>query len=337
MATAKKTTKNSKLNKNQISIEEVVANKKPTKKLTEAEKAEQVNSIKQAIKQGNEKTIKAAPAKRATVEKPMDTKKVEAKATKKPIEDVKEINYAKKPEPSKVSAVSNSVQPEKLDIKESVKPTDAKTDKHSGKKKKYKKSRILTAEEVNPKLKKKKAKPKKRKKNFSLEDVERYNPDKIMGLTEEQVHKRVEDRLTNKVDKKVGKSYGAIFFTNIFTFFNLVCMSVAGALIAVGAWKNCMFMVIILANMFIGIFQEIKAKRTVEKISLVTEPTATVIRDGLQQNVPIAEVVLDDIILFNTGKQICADCIMVDGEVEANESMLTGESVPVKKRKGDVL
>ena len=67
MATAKKTTKNSKLNKNQISIEEVVANKKPTKKLTEAEKAEQVNSIKQAIKQGNEKTIKAAPAKRATV------------------------------------------------------------------------------------------------------------------------------------------------------------------------------------------------------------------------------------------------------------------------------
>ncbi len=337
MATAKKTTKNSKLNKNQISIEEVVANKKPTKKLTEAEKAEQVNSIKQAIKQGNDRTIKAAPAKRATVEKPMDTKKVEAKATKKPIEDVKEINYAKKPEPSKVNTVSNSVQPEKLDIKESVKSAEVKTDKHSGKKKKYKKSRILTAEEVNPKLKKKKAKPKKRKKNFSLEDVERYNPDKIMGLTEEQVHKRVEDRLTNKVDKKVGKSYGAIFFTNIFTFFNLVCMSVAGALIAVGAWKNCMFMVIILANMFIGIFQEIKAKRTVEKISLVTEPTATVIRDGLQQNVPIAEVVLDDIILFNTGKQICADCIMVDGEVEANESMLTGESVPVKKRKGDVL
>ncbi|MDE6004791.1 MAG: hypothetical protein K2G88_05330 [Oscillospiraceae bacterium] len=337
MATKKTSTKNPKLNKNQISIDEVVANKKPAKKLTEAEKQAGVESIKQAIKQ-----VEDSKAKPVSVN--TSVQKAQVKPEAKPTEKVVEAKDVKAEEP-KAEVVTNQpnvpdAKPTEVKIPEpKTEPKNVETGRgltRKEKKKKYK-SRILTAEEVNPKLKKKKPKTKKRKKNFSLDDVERYEVDPKMGLTTEQVHKRVADRLTNKVDKKTGKSYAAIFITNICTFFNLVCISVAAALIAVGAWKNCMFMVIILANVTIGIFQEIKAKLTVQKISLVTEPVATVIRDGLQQNVPVAEVVLDDIILFSTGKQICADCVMMDGEVEANESLLTGESVPVKKRKGDVL
>lgn len=356
MATKKTSTKNPKLNSNQISIDEVVANKKPTKKLTEEQKEAGVDSIKLAIKQVESTKAKKPPQKNQTSTKQAEEKKSvkqQEPVTPKKVTEKKETKLAKKA-PQKKSELEKTAnsdvnsKPVNLVVEpvgtvktqepkvEQKTEKSVKENKKEQKQKKYKQSRILTKEEVNPKLKKK-AKPKKRKKNFSLDDVERYNPDVKMGLSADQVHKRVIDRLTNKVDKKVGKSYAAIFVTNIFTFFNLVCMSVAAALIAVGAWKNCMFMLIILANMCIGIFQEIKAKRTVEKISLVTEPTATVVRDGLQQNVPVAEVVLDDIIMFSTGKQICADCILVDGEVEANESLLTGESVPVKKRKGDVL
>ena len=98
-----------------------------------------------------------------------------------------------------------------------------------------------------------------------------------------------------------------------------------------------MFLVIITCNIVIGIVQEIRAKKTIEKISLVSAPTATVLRDGYKHEIPVDEVVLDDIIYFSTGKQICADCKLVEGEVEANESLLTGESVAVKKKKGDLL
>ena len=117
----------------------------------------------------------------------------------------------------------------------------------------------------------------------------------------------------------------------------MLCFLVAGALIAVGAWSNLLFLAIIICNIVIGIIQEIRAKKTIEKISLVSAPVATVMRDGHKQDISVEEVVMDDIIFFTTGKQICADCRVVEGEVEVNESLLTGESVAIKKRKGDVL
>lgn len=112
---------------------------------------------------------------------------------------------------------------------------------------------------------------------------------------------------------------------------------VAGALIAVKAYSNLVFLIVIVINMLIGIIQEIRAKKTIERISLVTAPSATVIRDGRKIEIGIDDVVLDDIILFSLGKQICADCIVLDGEVEVNESLLTGESVSVKKKAKDML
>lgn len=195
-----------------------------------------------------------------------------------------------------------------------------------------KKARVLTKEEMGIKQK-----PVKKSKKLRLEDVERFSQDAKKGLTDDQVAKRMAQGLNNKVENKNEKTYKMIFFSNIFTFFNLLCFLVAGSLIAVGAYSNLMFMVIIIANMFIGIIQEIKAKKTIQKISLVSAPTATVLRNGHDTEISVDEVVLDDIIMFSLGKQICADSILIDGEVEVNESLLTGESNPIKKKKGDML
>ena len=196
-------------------------------------------------------------------------------------------------------------------------------------------NRILTKEEAEKLGAIKKTKKDKKKK--SKPEPKRFDPIVSKGLTDEQVNERVLEGNTNYVENRNTKTYKSIFFGNIFTFFNLLCFVVAGALIAVNAWSNLVFMLVILANMVIGIVQEIKAKKTIEKISLVTAPTAVVVRNGTQIDVPVSDIVLDDVILFTLGKQICADCIVMEGEVEVNESLLTGESNPIKKRKGDVL
>lgn len=196
-------------------------------------------------------------------------------------------------------------------------------------------NRILTKEEAEKLGAIKKTKKDKKKK--SKPEPKRFDPIVSKGLTDEQVNERVLEGNTNYVENRNTKTYKSIFFGNIFTFFNLLCFVVAGALIAVNAWSNLVFMLVILANMVIGIVQEIKAKKTIEKISLVTAPTAVVVRNGAQVDIPVSDIVLDDVILFTLGKQICADCIVMEGEVEVNESLLTGESNPIKKRKGDVL
>lgn len=192
--------------------------------------------------------------------------------------------------------------------------------------------RILSPDEIGFKLGKKKD-----KKTKEERVIYRIKADIKTGLKSEQVNNRVSEGLTNKVENKNTKTYASIFFSNIFTFFNLLCFAVAGCLIAVGAFTDLLFLIIIFCNIFIGIIQEIKAKKTIEKISLVTAPSASVIRDGVKREVPVDEVVLDDIIIFSLGKQICADCDIIEGEVEANESLLTGESVAIKKKVGDRL
>lgn len=174
----------------------------------------------------------------------------------------------------------------------------------------------------------------------SYHSAERYFPSVSEGLTSQQVSQRNLEGLTNEETKKGGTTYASIFIKNIFTWFNILTFIVAIALLVVNFSENlpkCMFLVIVLINLTIGIVQEIKAKKTVDKLTLMTAPTAVVIRDGSKIIIPVKEIVLDDIIYLELGKQICADCVVVKGECEANESMLTGESVPVKKKLGDQL
>lgn len=174
-------------------------------------------------------------------------------------------------------------------------------------------------------------------KNKKKLTVERMQPDINQGLTTEEVKQRIEAKQVNRVKKVVGKSYLQIFASNIFTFFNLIGLVIFLLMILCESPANMMGIVIVLANTAIGIFQEIRSKRAVEKLSIVSEPTVTVVRDGVEQTIATRDIVLDDILLLGAGKQICTDSVVIIGEVEVNESMLTGESDAVKKKAGDTL
>ena len=168
--------------------------------------------------------------------------------------------------------------------------------------------------------------------------VERYEPDIDKGLSEEQVEARYDAFLFNAVNKKYSKSYAAIFIGNICTVFNLLCVIVAAALIFAGApLSQFLFVAIFAANLVIGILQEILAKNQIDKLAVLINATATVIRGGKRVELPIREIVLDDILCLEAGQQIPADCVLLDGSVEVNESLLTGESASVKKAEGDML
>ena len=244
----------------------------------------------------------------------------------------------KKSTTSKAKTTTAKKTTAKAKSKAEVKPAEVELEKKKAPVEKTKEmpteNRILTKEEAEKlgAIKKEKVKKGKTKK-----EPIRYTPTTAKGLTDEQVEERVLSGLTNYVENRNTKTYKSIFLGNIFTFFNMLCFVVAIALISVGAWSNLLFMAVILANMVIGIVQEIKAKHTIEKISLVTAPTANVVRNGEHLELPVSEIVLDDMVVLSLGKQISADCIIVEGEVEVNESLLTGESVPIKKKKGDSL
>lgn len=165
----------------------------------------------------------------------------------------------------------------------------------------------------------------------------RYNPDLNEGLNDTQVNERILSDLVNNTTKTYSKTYKQIFFSNIFTFFNILCVIIAVALILVGSWGDLFFALILVLNTAIGIYQEIKAKHTIDKLTIVTAPTSTVIRNGVNKEIAVKDLVLDDIIILKNGKQISVDCIIKEGTIEVNEALLTGESVPVKKTIGDRL
>lgn len=167
--------------------------------------------------------------------------------------------------------------------------------------------------------------------------IKRFDPKPEQGLTTDQIEKRTSDGLVNVSTLKANKTYKSIFLKNIFTFFNLICLSVSIALISVGAYSDLLFMVIVISNTAIGIFQEVRAKKMMDKLSLTNSNFTKVVRDSDIQEIYKTEVVLDDVLVLNPGMQIACDSIVIDGNVEVNESLLTGEAQPVKKNKGDIL
>lgn len=158
--------------------------------------------------------------------------------------------------------------------------------------------------------------------------------DNNTGLSKEQVQERLNKGLVNGISKPVSKTYYQIFKDNIWTLFNLLNFLIFIALLFVKAWTNTIFMAIIVCNVVIGIYQEIKAKRLVDQLSLLTKPIVTVLRDGNMQNIDITDVVIDDIICLESGNQVCNDAIVVSGFIDTNESLLTGEVDPIAKKIG---
>jgi len=174
-------------------------------------------------------------------------------------------------------------------------------------------------------------------KNKPVQHIVRHKPTTATGLTDEQVKSRVKQGLTNYTQRGSTKSVGRILFTNIFTWFNLICFISFGLLIWVGEYTSTFFMVIMSFNAIIGIYQELRAKFTIEKLSLISQVKAKVIRNGERFDIALDDVVLDDILLLSNGQQIPADSIVIDGMIEVNESLLTGESVPIQKGKNSMV
>lgn len=159
----------------------------------------------------------------------------------------------------------------------------------------------------------------------------------ITGLTDEEVRQRVEEGLTNRADISTDKTTKEIVISNVFTYFNLIFLVITILLIMVGSFRNLTFLPIIIGNTVIGIVQEIRAKKTLEKMSLLNAPHADVIRNGSVKQISTEKLVKDDVILLTAGKQICADAVVISGNIQVNESLLTGEADEVEKTEGSTL
>ena len=157
------------------------------------------------------------------------------------------------------------------------------------------------------------------------------------GLTAEQVARRKEQGLCNGPTGVVTKSVGQIIAGNVCTLFNLINGILAGLVLFTGSYKNALFMMVILCNLGVGIFQEIRAKKTIDRLSLISAPTAKLLRDGVPVTVPVSEVVQDDIAFLSVGAQIYADMLILEGSCEVNEAQITGESDPVYRQAGETL
>ena len=177
----------------------------------------------------------------------------------------------------------------------------------------------------------------KQPKHIDYHPTVRYTVDKKNGLSSAQVHEYVQNGWTNKAVEPPTKTIPKIIKSNLLTYFNLVFAVLAVLLTVAGSFRNMSFLLIVVANLLIGIVQEIRAKKVLDRLSVLNSPTALVIRDGQQAEIPAEELVLDDIVIFRAGNQICADAIVVDGEVAVNESLLTGETDEIFKKPGDTL
>ena len=179
---------------------------------------------------------------------------------------------------------------------------------------------------------------KKQKEEIIQKPVERYFPTTEDGLSASQVEERILDNLTNNIPKGSSKSILHILYKNIFTFFNMMYIIIFILLLSAGAdIANFMFVVIVVANTAIGIIQEIRSKKTIDSLSLLSAPHVKVIRNGQKHEIKVEELVLDDIMYLSSGDEITTGAIFMSGDIEVNESQLTGESDPIRKNVGDML
>lgn len=159
----------------------------------------------------------------------------------------------------------------------------------------------------------------------------------IMGLNENEVAARVNAGLVNKADISTDKSVKEIIRSNTLTYFNLIFFIIAVLLCVVGSFRNLTFLPVVIGNSLIGIFQEIRAKKTLEKMSILNAPHAVAVRSGRQVKISTDELVKDDVVVFSAGDQICADAVVISGNIKVNEALLTGESDEIEKVGGSSL
>ena len=175
----------------------------------------------------------------------------------------------------------------------------------------------------------------KQKDSQKMKKADRLYPQSDYGLTATQVESRQNDHLTNHRNTQESKSYLRIVTDNLFNFCNIVCIALVILLCSIGAWDYTLSTSIILVNIVIGIWQEVKAKKAVSKLAIVHKAGVKVVRDGKEGEIDSSDIVLDDVIVLGAGAQAPVDCVLLDGYMEVDESILTGESVPIRKNIGD--
>ena len=166
-------------------------------------------------------------------------------------------------------------------------------------------------------------------------NVKRYEVDPNEGLQSHQVDERVEQKLTNVTKHVVGKTYFEIIRDNVLNFFNIVLFAIAIFMFIAQKFDSLFFLAILIPNICIGLYEDIHARKLMDKLSIVTAPNAIVVRNGMKQTIKSENIVLDDIVELKSGMQICADSILVSGSLLVNESLLTGESLSISKKVGD--
>jgi len=167
--------------------------------------------------------------------------------------------------------------------------------------------------------------------------VKRIYADPNMGLTEYEARLRLERGWGNSEVAPPTKTIGQIVAANLFTYFNLVFFLLAACVIFVGAFRDLMFMPVVIINTVIGIVQELRSKKTLDRLTLLSAPKARVIRDGREITLNTEETVLDDVAVLSSGNQIYADAVVLDGSVQVNEALITGEADEITKEAGDLL
>ncbi len=172
---------------------------------------------------------------------------------------------------------------------------------------------------------------------FVQEKIKRLHPSSQEGLSEKEVFSQKSLGLANEVLDDGSKSVKEIVKNNVFTLFNIINIILAVAIIAVGSYKNLTFMGIIILNTLISIVQELRSKHALDKLKVVSNSKVEVIRDSNRCSIDIADIVLDDIILYQLGSQVVVDAFVLEGEVLVNESFITGEEENIVKKKGDLL
>lgn len=291
---------------------------------TETQKVEEGNATQVKPKASTRKTTKNSETK----ETESKTKASAKKTTKKKVEEKEEekVVEVKETEVSVNEEVKNVVEEEKSRVDESHK--DEVDEEIEG----------LIIVKKKEEIVDKPLEPKQENSKEVKTEITRYlDVTKEKGLTSEQVQGRLNDGLINFNDSKIAKTTWQIIRDNVFTFFNMLYLVITVMLCIAQSYANLTFLLVVIPNLIISLIQEFQAKKTIEKLSLVQATKAVVIRDGEKQEVENTEVVLDDVVMFKVGNQIYADCIVLDGTAELNESMITGESDAILKNPGDML
>ena len=167
--------------------------------------------------------------------------------------------------------------------------------------------------------------------------IKRLVPPLEKGLPNDQVEERKKYGLVNLTKIVVGKTYFEIIFSDVFSFFNALLFAVAGLMIAAQYWIGLTFMIVLLANIGISLFEDIKARKLMSKLRVLTQPKVRVIRAGELLTIKNSEIVLDDLVVLTSEDQICVDGKLLEGSLIVNESALTGESKDIVKNAGDFL